>query len=139
MIALLAALTLYAPGQSVGDLTPTELGRASVFAGMCSTLGWESSRERAMALAETYVAETGTDDAATAAAIDAAVQQATAEVRSSLEAVQRGGDFTAFKAGMRQRCDETARRLPALMNATAETDGVFEARMAELQSSLAGN
>ena len=135
MIALFAALALTAaPVQAVSELTPAELGRASVFAGMCSTIGWESSRERAVALAETYVAETGVDDAATAAAIDVGVQEATAEIRGAIQSLQQGGDFAAFKSGMRRRCDETARRLPALMNATPETDALFEAKMAELQA-----
>ena len=140
MIALLAAVALHAaPAQAVSELTPAEIGRASVFAGMCSTLGWESSRERAMALAESYVAGTWVDDPATAAAINEAVQQATAEVRGSIEALQAGGDFADFRTGMRQRCEDTARRLPALMNATPETDALFEAKMAELQAGLAGN
>ena len=140
MIALLAAVALQAgPVQAVSELTPAEIGRASVFAGMCSTFGWESSRERAVALAETYVAETGVDDAGTAAAITVGVQQTTDEIRGLMEAMRGGGDFAAFRSGMRQRCEDTARRLPALMNATPETDAVFEARMAELQAGLAGN
>ena len=60
MIALFAAAVLaVSPAQAVSELTPAQLGQASVYAGMCSTIGWQSSRERAVALAETCVAETG--------------------------------------------------------------------------------
>ena len=40
---------------------------------------------------------------------------------------------------MRGLCEQTARRLPALMNATSETDTVFETAMAALLMDGAGN
>ena len=123
----------------MSELTPAQLGQASVYAGMCSTIGWESSRERAVALAETYVAETGVDDEITAAAIDVGVEEATAEIRRLVKALGETRDLETFKTGVRGLCEQTARRLPALMNATSETDTVFETAMAALLMDGPGN
>ena len=140
MIALLVAAALgVSPAQAVSELTPAQLGRASVYAGMCSTIGWESSRELAVALAETYVAETGADDAVTAAAIDVEVEEATAEIRGLVEVLGETGDLESFKTAVRGLCEQTARRLPALINATSETDARFDAAMAALLTDDAAN
>jgi hypothetical protein len=134
IVLLFSAALAAAPAQTQtgAGLTPREMGRASVIAGMCSTIGWESSRERAMALGQAYVVENGLDDAATAAEVEVGVQEAAAEVEAVVQALDQTGDVEAFKTALRTRCDETARRLPALMNRTEQTDAVFDARIIEL-------
>ena len=51
-IVAAAALTAFAPAAPVlAEVTARDIGRLSFYAGVCSSIGWESSQERAIAIA----------------------------------------------------------------------------------------
>jgi hypothetical protein len=121
---LLAALTVH-PAQA--ETSAAAVGRASSLAGLCSTLGWESSLERARAAGEAvqraHPELSGTE---TAAAMDAGVVAAQADVDALIEAYRRDKNAAALREALKSRCDGVARDFPAIMNRAPDTDARFE-------------
>jgi len=135
VIALLAAAALAAVPQS--GPTAQQMGRASVYAGMCSTLGWVSSQEQVVAQAQAYLdSHPEQTDAEVQVLMNEGIEQARTEIDGMLAAYRASHDGNAMKATLRRECDGIVRDLPAFLSRSAETDTQFEARMAEV---LGGN
>ena len=137
MIALLAAATLIAAPAPQDTITPADMGRASTYAGMCSTLGWVSSREQVIAAAESYLTRNpGRSDAEVEAAMLPGTEAAKAEIQAAIAAYQSSRDGMTFKTFLRTQCDGVVRDMPGFLGRATDTDQRFEARMAEVLAGL---
>lgn len=129
MIGLLAAAALLAGAQA--DPSPAEMGRAAVYVGVCSSLGWDGSG--ATAYAREYDVRNPTDDMpARVAEMEAAVQDARAEFIALIADFRRTGDAAALRNVIVERCDALVRDIPGMLRRTGSTDDDFEAAFADL-------
>ena len=126
-----AVLVAFAPG----DPTPFEMGRASVFAGMCMMIGWETSQDRVVAFAQAYDARNPTDDMD---ARQAEIMRGIEDARVGLEAVKADlaatGDVAAFRQALSSRCDGVVRDIPEILSRTDATQAAFDAAIAQIVS-----
>lgn len=135
MIEVLAAAALL-----VAEPTPYEMGRASFFVGACSSLGWDGSRERAVAYAEAYDARHPTDDMnARQTEIMQGIQAARADFDLVVAAFRETADVPAFKEAIAQRCDAVVRDIPGMLGRTDSTKADFDAAVADLVGRIVEN
>ena len=131
MIDLLAAAALLTAAPA--EPTPYELGRASFFTGLCMSLGWDGTRERAVAYAEAYDVRNPTDDMeGRQAEMMRGIEDAQTEVDGFIAAFHATVDVTAFKAAITSRCDAVVRDFPAILGRTDGTEAAFDAFMADV-------
>lgn len=139
-IVAAAALTAFtAPPPVPAEVTARDIGRLSFYAGVCSSIGWESSQERAIAAAEAWEqAHPGTDETENVAQIELGVADARAEVAAQVATFRSDRNSTAFAEALKTRCDGAARDFPQLINRTAETEATFQAAIAQIARDLGG-
>jgi len=135
VIALLTAAVLgFAPQ---ADYSASDMGRASIYAGMCSTIGWVSSQEQVVAQAEGYMAaHPNQAETEVQAQMMTGIDAAKAEIDAAITAYRSNRDGAAFKAFLRGKCDGVARDMPAFLARGADTDQQFDAKMAEVLGGL---
>ncbi|WP_420470478.1 hypothetical protein [Brevundimonas sp. FT23042] len=135
MIALLATVALVAAPQS--GPTARQMGHASVYAGLCSSLGWVSSQDQIVAQAQIYLdGHPEQTDAQVEVLISGGVEAANAEIEGMLAAFRASRDAAALKTSLREACNATARDLPSFLARAADTDAQFEVRIAKLLGDL---
>ena len=133
MIGLLAAAALAVSSGYQADVTARDIGRLSFFAGVCSTLGWESSYDRAVAGAEAWKqAHPGTIEADNVAQIELGIADARGELDALVLALRSDQNATAFASTLKTRCDDAARDFPEVVNRAADTDSKFTAAMTRI-------
>ncbi|RZJ45838.1 MAG: hypothetical protein EON87_06525 [Brevundimonas sp.] len=137
MIALLAAAAVAVTPAAQTDYTAEDMGRASIFAGMCSTIGWVSSRDQVLGQAQAYATRhPDQSDQQIAAAMTVGTDAAKAEIEAAIAAFRADRDGAPLKAYLRRMCDQVATDMPAFLSRQADTDQRFEARMTEVLGSL---
>lgn len=130
MIVLAAAAALLT---AQADPTPYQMGRASFFAGMCATIGWDTSRERVVAAANAYDARNPTSDmAGRQAEITRGIQDAQADINGVIGALRASNDVPAFKVALADRCDSVVRDVPEMLSRTEGTQAAFDTAIADL-------
>ena len=129
MIALAVAALLAVQAEP----TPHQMGRASFFAGMCATIGWDTSRERVIAAANAYDARNPTNDMpGRQAEITQGIQAAQADINAVIGALRATNDVPAFKAAVAERCDSVVRDTPEMLSRTDGTQAAFDAAIANI-------
>ena len=130
MIVLAAAGVLLAVQ---AEPAPAQMGRASFLAGMCATLGWETSRERVIAAGAAYDVRNPTaDPAGRQAEIVQGIQAAQGDINAVIGAFRADNDVPAFKAAIAERCDSVVRDVPDMLNRTDGTQAAFDAAIANI-------
>lgn len=136
MIALFAAALIAAPAPQA-DYTPAQMGHASIYAGMCSTIGWVSSQEQVVAQAEAYLTHhPDKSETEVQAEMMTGINAAKAEIDAAVAAYRSNRDGVVFKAFLTGKCNGVARDMPAFLSRAADTDQRFEAKMTELLPGL---
>ena len=134
MIALVLAgvLAALSPPQTSAP-TPYEMGRAAFTAGMCASLGWDTSREQVVAFAEAYDLRFPTDDpSARQTEITRGITDARHEVEALTASWRETGDVATFKANLAQRCDALTRQIPELLARSPDTQTAFDAAIQQI-------